>query len=117
MISKATGWQGEIHPTYKAHLTGAMRAVMNWATLEEHDCVLDLNCHDGALLNSLNKRLRLNTCGLCPSREKTRLVREANDDSDIVYAQPHDIPWRNDAFDCVLSSELISSDRLSAILQ
>jgi len=32
-------------------LTAQMRACASWATIEEHDKILDMACGDGALLN------------------------------------------------------------------
>lgn len=110
MITKASGWQNAGVAPKRFHLTSGMRAVRNWVTLEEHDCVLDLFCRDCALLSSLSEKLKLNVCGICRNPEDTRAIREQLYNGDIVYALPHDIPWRDNAFDAVLAGELVRRD-------
>jgi len=83
-------------------LNAQMRACAAWATLEEHDKILDLACGSGVLLTHLNDRYRLTMCGMCDSPEQARQVRELLDDSDIMFGRMDDIPWRNDTFDALL---------------
>ena len=83
-------------------LNAQMSACAAWATLEEHDKILDMACGSGALLTHLNARYRLTMCGMCDSPEQARQVRELLDDSDIMFGRMDDIPWRNDTFDAVI---------------
>ena len=83
-------------------MNAMMRACAAWATLEEHDKILDMACGSGALLAHLNERYRLTMCGMCDSPEQARQVRELLDDSDIMFGRMDDITWRNDTFDAVL---------------
>ena len=86
----------------KKRLTAPMRACASWAMLEEHDKILDMACADGALLSSLNDKMRLTLCGLCEQPEQARAVREMLDDADVISGRVDDIPWRDDSFDIVL---------------
>lgn len=86
----------------KKRLTAPMRACASWAMLEEHDKILDMACGDGALLNSLNEKMRLTLCGLCEQPEQARAVREMLDDADVISGRVDDIPWRDESFDIVL---------------
>ena len=86
----------------RKRLTGPMRACASWATLEEHDKILDMACADGALLSSLNNKMRLTLCGLCELPEQARAVREMLDEADVISGRVDDIPWRDDSFDIVL---------------
>lgn len=91
-------------------MNAQMRACATWATIEEHDKILDMACGDGVLLNHLNDRYRLTLCGMCDSPEQARAVRERLEDADVMYAQMEDIPWRDDTFDAVLLSSAIRGD-------
>ena len=84
-------------------LSGADRAVAEWATIEEHERVLDLHCAEGALLAELTEKLRLRACGICESAEQAHALRGILSDADVLCARPVDIPWRDGAFDAVLS--------------
>ena len=86
----------------KKRLTAPMRACASWAMLEEHDKILDMCCGDGALLSSLNEKMRLTLCGLCEQPEQARAVREMLDDADVISGRVDDIPWRDESFDIVL---------------
>ena len=116
MTTKATGWLERTAEEKPPRLSGVMRAVRNWAVLEEHDTVLDLFCRDGALLSALSKSMRLCVCGICDDPEMPHRIRTQLADSDIVYAEPDDIPWRDNAFDAVLGSELVRKEKLRPML-
>jgi len=91
-------------------LTAQMRACASWATIEEHDKILDMACGDGALLNYLNNHYRLTLCGMCDSPEQARAVREQLGDADVIYAQMEDIPWRDHTFDALMLSSPMRGD-------
>lgn len=88
----------------RRRMTLSMRACAAWATLEEHDKVLDLSCEDGQLLGYLNQRMRLTLCGLCETPEQARVVRESLTDVDVISGRMDDIPWRDMTFNAVLLS-------------
>lgn len=117
MISKATGWQQDALQERNGRLKGNMRAVMNWAALEEHDAVLDLFCGDGIMLDRISKSIRLYSCGMCSDPGQARAVRESLTDADIVYGSCEDIPWRNNAFDVILGSEMIRRSKIETALR
>lgn len=117
MITKATGWQKTAEMPRAARMDSVMRAVACWATLEEHDSVLDLFCRNSALLGSLSKNLKLHVCGICDNPAEAPYIRRQLSDADIVYAQPFDIPWRNDAFDAVLSSKCLEYNEITPVLR
>ena len=56
-------------------LSGADKAVAEWATIEEHERVLDLHCAQGALLANLTDKLRLRACGICDTAEQAHALR------------------------------------------
>lgn len=93
-----------------------MHACAAWATLEEHDKVLDLSCGNGQLLRHLNCRMRLTLCGLCETPEQARAVRESLMDADAVPGRMDDIPWRDLNFDAVLLSEPLPQDDARRVL-
>ena len=83
----------------RPRLTFSQRAVMKWATLEEYDRVLDLDCGDSALLCALDEAYRVSLCGVCQSARMARAVRSELPNMDVVYAKAADIPFRSDSFD------------------
>ena len=85
-------------------LSAAMRACVSWASLEEHDKVLDMACGDGRMLAHLNDQLRLTLCGICETLDQARGISEMLGDADVVPARMEDIPWRDETFDAVLLS-------------
>lgn len=91
-------------------MNAQMRACATWATIEEHDKILDMACGDGTLLRFFNDRYRVNLCGICDAPEQARAVREQLDDADVIYGQMEDIPWRNDTFDALLLPAAIRGD-------
>ena len=101
----------------KKRLTAPMRACASWAMLEEHDKILDMCCGDGALLSSLNEKMRLTLCGLCEQPEQARAVREMLDDADVISGRVDDIPWRSDSFDIVLLPTAIRGDMARGAIQ
>lgn len=99
------------------HLNASMRACASWATVEEHDKILDMACADGALLSYLNNKMRLTLCGLCEQPEQARAVREMLDDADVISGRVDDIPWRSDSFDIVLLPTAIRGDMARGAIQ
>ena len=97
-------------------MTLSMRACAAWATLEEHDKVLDLACGDGQLLCHLNRCMRLTLCGLCETPEQARAVRETLMDVDVISGRMDDIPWRDTTFNAVLLSSGLPQEDARRVL-
>jgi len=91
-------------------LNSAMRACVSWASIEEHDKILDMSCGNGNILFYLNDQLRLTLCGMCDSADQARMVSDMLDGADVVPARMEDIPWRDDTFDEVLLSSPMKGD-------
>ncbi len=83
-------------------LTGAKRAVFEWATFEQFEKVLDLSTDDGSLLYHLSDKYRLHLCGMVDDMEKAKEIREIVPHADIVPGRALDIPWHDSAFKSVL---------------
>ncbi len=75
------------------------RSVLRWASVEENDRVLDMDCGGGALLIALSESLRIRPCGMTRSRGEAGQIMEVIDGADVMMASPRDIPFRNDSFD------------------
>ncbi len=98
-----------------ASLSPGMRAILAWATIEEHDRVLDLCCQEGALLENFSNKYRLRACGMCEYPEQARDVRARLPEADVIFARPDDIPWQDNAFDVVVCSLLPQSADLPRV--
>lgn len=88
--------------TPKVKLTPVMQALAHWAAIDEGDKVLDMACGNGALLRLISQQIECSLCGIASSMEQYRAVRAMLPDADILYAQPEDIPWRENSFDVVM---------------
>ena len=86
-------------------INAAMRGLCQWAVLDPGDKVLDMNCGNGALLEALGRKCECLLCGITPFVDRSREARALLPDADILFAIPEDIPWHDDAFDLVLSSQ------------
>lgn len=86
----------------KARLTPAMHALAHWAAIDAGDKVLDMACGNGALLRMISQQIECSICGIASSVEQYRSVRGMLPDADILFAQPEDIPWRENSFDVVM---------------
>ena len=104
MISKAENQPvlPKLNMTAKGRLTPAMHALNQWAAIDSGDKVLDMACGSGMLLKLINQRVDANLCGIASTVEQSRAVRAMLPESDILFAQPEDIPWRESSFDVVL---------------
>lgn len=83
-------------------LTAAMRGICQWAVIDEGDRVLDMDCGSGALLRALAQKASCQLCGMTQDVERSRQARCQLPDADILFAQPEDIPWHDEAFDLVV---------------
>ena len=91
-------------------LNAAMRACIAWATVEEHDKILDMACGDGQMLSQMNDQLRLTLCGMCETADQARCVSEMLGGADVIPGRMEDIPWRDNTFDIVLLSTALRGD-------
>ena len=104
MITKAEQHAPLIQPSMKVRgrLTSIMHALAHWAMLDAGDKVLDMACADGQLLGLLGRRAEVELCGIAPTVEQSRAIRQALPSADVLYAKPEDIPWRASSFDVVM---------------
>ena len=85
--------------SFQPHLSAGEKSAIRWATVEEYDRVLDMECSDGALLFALKERLRIRACGMTREVGEADEIMEIIDGSDIIMASPGDIPFRTGSFD------------------
>ena len=118
MLTKAQTGREMVFPFFPQgeRLTPFMRACALWATLEEHDKILDMACGNGALLSFLNDRYRLTLCGMCDSPEQARAVRQRLEDADVISARLEDIPGRGEIFHAVLLPVLLRGEEMRQAL-
>ena len=85
-------------------LSRQQKAVLNWAIIEEHEKVLDLNCTEASLLWELSRRYQLIPCGISETYEQSRGIMRVLENGDVMCGRVDDIPWRDQSMDVVLSS-------------
>ncbi len=104
MLSKAENHATLPKPsvTVKGRMTPTMHALAQWAAIDTGDKVLDMACGNGALLRMISQQIECTLCGIASSVEQYRSVRAMLPDADVLFAQPEDIPWRENSFDVVM---------------
>ena len=83
-------------------LKSSQRAALNWAAIEEHDTVLDLNCNGTAMLTLLKGCMNVHCCALCGSEDEARYIREYTEDIPASVKQDTVLPYRNGFFHVVI---------------
>jgi cyclopropane fatty-acyl-phospholipid synthase-like methyltransferase len=101
--SKATALLGG----WRIPLTGAERAAIDWALVDDHLAVLDLSCADGRLLRYYTQRYQLRACGVCYDAQQAQQTRDSLQSSEIMYTASTDIPWQDESFDRVLLTGIL----------
>lgn len=90
------------------HLTAAQHAAVDWAKVDDYHAVLDLDCADGMLLRYYMERFQVRACGI--SKNLDTIMSKQPDllmKAEILKAQQHDIPWRQNSFDVVFLTQLM----------
>lgn len=103
----------------KTTLDARQRAILDWAEVDDHHAVLDVDCGEGELLLRLRERYNLRACGMIAPDETKLLVGEtAGQGTEILRADCTDIPWRDNSFDTVfITRDLRISRQTDAFLQ
>ena len=82
-------------------LSGAQKALAQWAIVDDYNTVLDLHCRDTRLLRYLSQKFSLRACGVADDAADARVLQQALPDAEIFCARKEDIPWRDNSFDAV----------------
>ena len=104
MISRVQGktLTSEVALKKKPRLSGLEKAMLKWAVVDPGDRLLDANIGSGMMAEYLRRNMQCEVCGVSDNMESVRAARSRLQNSDIVYAVPGDIPWREEVFDTVL---------------
>ena len=87
-------------PTFK--LSPMMKAVAKWVQIDPEDRILDMSCGNGEILQCLSQRMDCQISAMTSSVEQFRQVRGNLGNVNVMYAQPEDIPWKDESFDVVM---------------
>jgi len=100
-------------------LDARQRAVLDWAEVDDHHAVLDVDCGGGELLMRLKERYCLRACGMVKAGVRQAIdAEQASQGLEILRADYSDIPWRDNSFDAVfITKGLGVSRQTDAFLQ
>lgn len=89
-------------------LSSAQKAMLDWARIDEHAAVLDMDCSDGRLLNHcLATYSNIRACGILPYNTPCTLMEELSKrGAEVFRGEKHDIPWRDESFDTIFINAL-----------
>lgn len=83
-------------------LSAGERGLLQLAVIDDEDRLLHIACSKGVLLRELLKRYSCETCGTTNSLENLRYSRQMLPEADVIYAQPDEIPWRDESFSVLM---------------
>lgn len=92
----------------KARLRLAHRSMVEWAKVDDHSAILDMDCVDGSLLNYYCKCFHIRACGIAADKEQlARSVSLCGGSAEILRASRMDIPWQTSTFHVVFLGNLM----------
>jgi Methylase involved in ubiquinone/menaquinone biosynthesis len=83
-------------------LNAGEKGLLQFAVIDDGDTVLQISCSGGALLREMLRKHHCQVCGTTGDMAALRVARQSLPDADIIYAQPDDIPWRDESFSILL---------------
>lgn len=89
----------------KVQLSLAQKALVEWAKVDDHSAILDMDCEDGKLLNYYSKRFHLRSCGIAVDSERlASALALCGYNAEILRGVKTDIPWKASTFHAVFLS-------------
>lgn len=91
-------------------LSRSQKAILDWARIDDHSAILDMDCGDGRLLTyCLNSYQHIRACGILPYNtpgiHQEELIQKG---AEVLRGEKYDIPWRDQSFDTVFINRLPS---------
>lgn len=82
-------------------------AFVNWADVDDHHAILDLDCDDGRLLNYYLHQYQVRACGIVGNiQDEKRTKSILGNKGEILRASKTDIPFMSASFDRVFIRQL-----------
>ncbi len=95
-----------------SRLSGAEKAVVQWAQLDDHQAVLTLSPGSDRLFQYFQQRYRhIRMCAMVNDPMLARIARQSNAEAEILYASLFDFPWQSSAFDLVVVPHCLLDSR------
>jgi len=85
-----------------SRMSAGERGLLQFAIIDDEDRLLHIACSKGTLLRELLRKYHCEACGTTNNLEDLRHARQTLPDSDIIYAQPDEIPWRDESFSVIM---------------
>lgn len=95
----------KMNPLFKPPVMSmAQRAMMDWARVDHHQAILEIEFENRHLLTYYEQRFHLRACGLTCDRQKARAVLQEGSHLEILAGEAYDLPWKDESFDTVFLS-------------
>lgn len=96
-----SSWMGTLRALEGVHLSGVERAMTQWATVDDYDSILQLDCENTNLLRYFTQKFVLRAYGTCNSSDIAQQLRQENNDAEIVFTGNENTSILSDSIDTV----------------
>ncbi len=107
-----------MQPQKPLKLSPIMKTLINWVQVDPGDRILDMSCGNGGVLQYFSQRMNCEIFAMTSSVEQFRQVRGNIGNVQVMYAQPEEIPWKDNSFDVVMcNTTLVNMEHPEKILK
>lgn len=94
--------QSMVRVAEETRLNAALKAVLQWADIDDHQVVLDADCVNESLLNHISRQHRVQSYGLLTQPDNHLTGSAYVHNAETLYASRLDLPWKDNKFDKAL---------------
>ena len=96
-----SSWIDTLRASEDVHLSSVERAMTQWATVDDYDSILHLECENTNLLKYFSQKFVLRAYGTCGSSDIAQQLRRESDNAEIVCTGNDDISIQSNSIDAV----------------
>ncbi len=96
-----SSWIGTLRASEGVHLNSVERAMTQWATVDDYDSILQLECENTNLLKYFSQKFVLRAYGTCNSSDVAKQLRKENETAEILCTGNENTTIRSNSIDAV----------------